>query len=66
MPNIDLDKKIIIDFEHIKSAPHSFLSALLATPVKRLGMKAYKKISILNASPEIRETIDYIMDENTE
>lgn len=66
LPNISSGKKIIVDFNHVKSAPHSFLSALLATPVKRLGMKAYKKIHILNASPEIRETIDYIMDENTE
>ena len=63
---IELGKKIVIDFEFIKSAPHSFLSALLATPIKRLGMNAYKKITILNANPEIRETIDYIMDENTE
>jgi anti-sigma regulatory factor (Ser/Thr protein kinase) len=63
---IALGKKIVIDFEHVKSAPHSFLSALLATPIKRTGMKAYKTISIINANPEIRETIDYIMDENTE
>ncbi len=64
--NIDTGKKIVIDFEHVKNAPHSFLSALLATPVKRLGMKAYKRIQVINASPEIRETIDYIFDENTE
>lgn len=66
LPEITNGKKIVVDFDYIKSAPHSFLSALLATPIKRLGMKAYKKISIINASPEIRETIDYIMDENTE
>lgn len=66
LPSISQGKKIVIDFDHIKSAPHSFLSGLLATPIKRLGMKAYKRISILNASPEIRETIDYILDENTE
>jgi hypothetical protein len=47
------------------SAPHSFLSALLATPIKILGLPAYKKIKIVNAAPEIRETIDYILDENT-
>ena len=63
---VTLGKKIVIDFEHVKSAPHSFLSALLATPIKRLGMKAYKRISIINAIPEIRETIDYILDENSD
>lgn len=66
LPEISLGKKIVIDFEYVRSAPHSFLSALLATPAKRLGMSAYKKMSIINASPEIRETIDYILDENTE
>lgn len=66
LPEITAGKKIVIDFEHVRNAPHSFLSALLATPIKRLGMSAYKKLTILNASPEIRETIDYILDENTE
>lgn len=66
LPNIVDNKIIVVDFDHVKTAPHSFLSALLATPVKRLGMKAYKSIKVLNASPEIRETIDYILDENTE
>lgn len=60
------DNKIItIDFEEIISAPHSFLNALLATMISRLGMSAYKKIKIINASPEIRETVDFILDENT-
>lgn len=66
IPAISEGKKIVVDFDEIKSCPHSFLSALLATPIKILGMGAYKKIRILNASPEIRETIDYILDENTE
>lgn len=66
LPNLQESRNISIDFENVKNAPHSFLSALLATPVKRLGMKAYKKIKLLNASPEIRETIDYIFDENTD
>lgn len=59
-------KKVVVDFEGVENSPHSFLSALLATPIKILGMDSYKKIRILNASPEIRETIDYIMDENTD
>lgn len=63
---IENDKDIVIDFNYVESAPHSFLSALLASPIKRLGMKAYKKIKIINATPEIRETIDFIFDDNTE
>lgn len=66
LKHISDGKTIIVDFNNVESAPHSFLSALLATPVKRLGMKAYKKIKIINANPEIRETVDYIFDENTE
>jgi len=66
LPNIDQNKSLTFDFSDVKAAPHSFLSALLATPILRLGMLAYKKIKVINAEPEIRETIDFIMDENTE
>lgn len=62
---INEGKEIVIDFDEVESAPHSFLSALLASPIKRLGMQAYKKIKIINATPEIRETIDFIFDDNT-
>lgn len=65
IPAIEEGRAILVDFKNVENAPHSFLSALLATPIKRLGMEAYKKIKIINASPEIRETIDFILDENT-
>lgn len=65
MPVVERGENIVIDFSDVSSAPHSFLSALLATVIKRMGMSAYKKIKIMNADPEIRETIDYILDENT-
>lgn len=58
-------KSITIDFEGVTSAPHSLLNALLATPIQRLGLAAYKKIKVINASPDIRETVDFIMDDNT-
>ncbi|MGI9107803.1 MAG: STAS-like domain-containing protein [Pyrinomonadaceae bacterium] len=62
---IEEGKSITVDFEEVISAPHSLLNALLATPIQRLGLAAYKKIKVINASPEIRETVDFIMDENT-
>lgn len=65
LPAIEDGKKIIIDCQNIKSAPHSFLNALLATPIKRLGMSAYKQIRIINAEMNIRETIDFILEDNT-
>ena len=65
LPAIENGREILMDFNNVENAPHSFLSALLATPIKRLGMQAYKKVKIVNASPDIRETIDFIMDENT-
>jgi anti-sigma regulatory factor (Ser/Thr protein kinase) len=58
-------KNINVNFDNVVSAPHSFLSALFATPIKRLGMQAYKRIKFFNTSREIRETLDYIFDENT-
>lgn len=65
LPAITEGKTVTVDFEDVISAPHSLLNALLATPIQRIGMKAYKKIKIINASPEIRETVDFILDENT-
>jgi len=65
LPAIEEGKTITIDFEEVISAPHSLLNALLATPIQRFGLAAYKKIKVINASPEIRETVDFIMDENT-
>lgn len=65
VPEIRRGKSVLLDFSNVVSSPHSFLSALLATPVRILGMQAYKLIKITNAPSEIRETIDYILDENT-
>ncbi|MGV0107594.1 DUF4325 domain-containing protein [Nostoc sp. DSM 114160] len=66
LPEVAEGKCLSIDFDEVISAPHSFLNALLSTPIRQYGMAAYKKIKIINAAPEIRETIDFIMDENTE
>lgn len=64
-PGLSSGKDFLIDFEGVTSAPHSFLSALLASPIKSVGMMAFKKFKIVNASPEIRETLDFILEENT-
>lgn len=64
-PELNSGKNIVLDFDDVASCPHSFLSALLASPIKTLGMSAYKRIKIVNASSEIRETIDFIFDDNT-
>lgn len=65
IPKLDEGRKVLFDFKNVKSAPHSFLNALLASPIKRLGMESYKKIKIINADSNIRETIDFIFDDNT-
>ena len=66
MPAVAAGRVIVIDCDGVSSAPHSFLSALLATPIKVMGLKSYKMMKVINASSEVRETIDFIMDENTE
>jgi len=65
IPALNDGRSVLIDFENVLSSPHSFLSALLATPVQTLEMAAYKRIKIINASAEIRETIDLIFDKET-
>lgn len=66
LPAISEGKRIFIfNFANVESSPHSFLSALLAVPIQQLGLKAYKQIKIRNATTDIKETIDFILDENT-
>jgi len=62
---IEEDKILVLDSGNVESSPHSFLNALLASPIRRLGMQAYKKIKITRATSEIRETLDYVLDDNT-
>lgn len=64
LPAIEAGKRIDLDFREVETAPHSFLNALLATPVRRLGMKAYQWIRIFNASGSIHEIIDAVLDDN--
>jgi hypothetical protein len=65
LPAIEAQKVVTLDFEAVTAAPHSLLGALLATPIKKLGMSAYKRIKFINCLPEIRETIDFILNDNT-
>ncbi|ELO1812805.1 DUF4325 domain-containing protein [Vibrio fluvialis] len=65
-PAPEQGKKILLDFKGVESSPHSFLSALLASPIKSTGMRAFKVFKVVNATADIRETLDFIMDENTD
>lgn len=65
-PAVRENKRITVNFIGVESAPHSFLSALFASPIKSIGMKAYKQFKFINTNQEIRETVDFILDENTE
>lgn len=47
------------------SYTHSFLTALLADPIKILGLKSYKQIKIIGANETIRTIIDFVFDTYT-
>lgn len=64
MPAVLSKKKIILDFAEVKTAPHSFLNALIATPAKTLGIAAYQRIKIINAASHIRQIIDTVLEQN--
>ena len=64
MPAIEQGQKLELDFDRVETAPHSFVNALLATPVARLGLKAYQWIKIRNAVAAIREIIDGVLEDN--
>jgi len=65
LPAVEKSKSIVIDFKDVNTSTHSFLNALLASPIRRMGLISFKKIRIVNATSDIRETIDYVLDDNT-
>ena len=65
LPAVREGKIITLDFRDVSSSTHSFLNALLASPIRTLGLKAYKRIRMVNVTSEIRETVEYILDDNT-
>jgi len=65
LPAVAEGKAILIDFNDVDTSTHSFLNALLASPIRRMGLRAYKRIRVVNATQDIRETIDYVLDDNT-
>ena len=64
LPALLQGKRVELDFKDVKTAPHSFINALLATPVKRLGVKAYQRIKVINAPGFIHEIIDTVLEHN--
>ena len=56
---------LIIDFNNVIFASHTVLNAMLATPINRLGLMAYKRIKVINAASDIRGMLDFIFDRNT-
>lgn len=65
IPAIQKGETIVLDFSHAITATHSFLTALLADPIKILGLKSYKQIKIIGANETIRTIIDFVFDTYT-
>ena len=65
VPACKENKDIILDFDGVIQAPHSFLNGLLSSVIDEYGLKSYKKIKIRNASTNIREALDFILDDHT-
>ena len=65
IPAIKKGETVILDFSHAITATHNFLTALLADPIKILGLKSYKQIKIIGANETIRTIIDFVFDTYT-
>ena len=64
IPAISANKSIELDFRDVETAPHSFLNALLSSPIRRLGFRAYQRIRVHNASGSIHEIVQSIFESN--
>lgn len=65
IPALDANQTVVLDFSNTNFATHSFLVALLATPIQKLGLLSYKLIKIQGANSTIRATLDFIFDSYT-
>lgn len=64
LPAIHEGKTVKLDFRDMNEVRHSFAHALLAGAVKTLGVEAYRRIKILNGTPDIRSTLDFVFENN--
>jgi hypothetical protein len=65
LPALEMGKRVEFDFANVDTAPHSFLNALLATPIKRLSGQTPKRLRFFNCPSHIREIIDVIVLDNS-
>ncbi|PJZ86428.1 hypothetical protein CH364_09780 [Leptospira harrisiae] len=65
IPAINEGKNVIFDFSNVTSSPHSFINALIASPIEKLGLIAYKKIKVINGTKDINGIVEYIFEEYT-
>lgn len=68
LPAAESGNTIVLDFMDVEMSTHSFLSALLKGPISvfvEAGQNPYKKIKIRNPTPDIRETVEYILESLT-
>ena len=64
IPAVEQGKKVDLDFDGVETVPHSFLNALLATPVAKLGPKAYQWIRVRNVPGAVQEIINGVLEDN--
>lgn len=68
LPAVQAGKPILLDFRNVVQTTHSFLNALLSGPIRAYsdnGLNPYKYVRVANASAEIRESVDFVLDTNT-
>ena len=64
LPTLRDGKYVKLDFDEIESSPHSFLNAMFASVVREFGEKVYRIVKVINAQPQIKDVIEYIIEDN--
>lgn len=60
LPNLNKDKKVILNFEGIKSTTQSFIHALISDVIRKEGKKSLDKIYFKNCNTTIKKIIKIV------
>jgi len=62
MPSLAEGKRVIIDFSQVTSSTQSFVHALIAEPLQKLGEDVLEKLEFHACAPQVRTLVELVVD----
>ena len=62
IPALELNQKIVIDFDKVDSATQSFIHAMISSVIRSKGISVLDKISFRNCNETIKKIINIVVE----